>query len=395
MMTHAKLISDVTLWRANVSAKTTWLFLRLRDNEGYEGWGEATSFGNEVEISSLVSHLSDIVRQSPARTVQPLIAALHQVEIAPGRRALLSAIEQAGLDLAARRADVPLADMLGGARQPLVPFYANINRGISDRSPEGFAQRAREIVGSTGACAVKIAPFDGYRWDRLDWLDRSAVMEAGLARVAAVSSELKGDADVFVDCHERFDLQGARVVVSELCRLGVAWVEDPTAMALVAPEDQRRLRAACHAGGARLAGGESIINSAQMAAFLAQGGHDVVLPDLRVTGLQEGMAMLRLAASSGVATSLHNPVGPILDAISVEVAASLPAFLVLERQIGESEMTNHIRSTSAPVKQGRVRVSEVAGFGFTPDIGSLTQEGTTFDRQIFSFTGTAGAGPDA
>lgn len=183
--------------------------------------------------------------------MQPLLAALRQTEIAPGRRALLSALEQAGLDLAARRAGLPLAEMLGGARRTAVPFYANINRGIADRSPEGFAARARDMIAATGACAVKIAPFDGYRWDQLDWPERGQRLDRGLARVDAVRRALDGAAEVFVDCHHRFDLPGARQVISELTQMGVAWIEDPTEMRHLAPDDQRRLRAACHAGGAR------------------------------------------------------------------------------------------------------------------------------------------------
>lgn len=394
-MTQPTPLADVTLWRADVSDKTVWLLLRLRDGAGQEGWGEATSFGNEAEITGLAAHLSDMVRGGDVRSVQPLLAALHQSEIAPGRRALLSALEQAGLDLAARRAGLPLAEMLGGARRDAVPFYANINRGISDRSPAGFAARARAMIDKTGACAVKIGPFDGYRWDRLDWPERRAVLDQGLARVDAVKAELGADADVFVDCHDRFDLQGARQVIAELCRMGVAWIEDVTAMHLTAPDDQRRLRAACHAGGARLAGGEHVTDSAGIAALLAGGGHDVVLPDLRLTGLQEGMAMLRLAAASGVSASLHNPVGPVLDAISVELAASLPGFLILERQIGESEMTGRIRPTPAAMGQGRVAIATAPGFGFVPETAALVPAEAGVRQGMASFTGTPGAGPDA
>ncbi|OSP56380.1 mandelate racemase/muconate lactonizing enzyme family protein [Pseudoruegeria sp. SK021] len=394
-MTHAITISEATLWQAAVSAKTTWLFLCLRDSAGCEGWGEATSFGNEAEIVELAGHLSKVLKQAPTRGVQELIATLRQAEIAPGRRALFSALEQAGLDLAARRANLPLAEMLGGALQASVPFYANINRGIQDRSPGGFAAQARHIVQATGACAVKIAPFDGYRWDRLDWSERRAVMQVGFDRVAAVRAELGTDADVFVDCHDRFDLQGARQVVAELCRMGVVWIEDPTAMHLITPDDQRRLRAACHAGGARLAGGEAVTNTWQMAQLIAQGGHDVVLPDLRLTGLQEGVAMLRLAAASGVGASLHNPVGPVLDAVSVEVAASVPAFLILERQIGESEMTARIRPNAASVNDGRVACASGAGFGFTPAAEALELSQVTSANRLASFLGTPGAGPDA
>ncbi|MGY3437600.1 MULTISPECIES: mandelate racemase/muconate lactonizing enzyme family protein [unclassified Marinovum] len=394
-MTLTTPLTDVTLWRADVSAKTTWLLLCLRDGAGHEGWGEATSFGNEAEISGLVAHLSQLVAEAPVRGVQPLLAALRQSEIAPGRRALLSAVEQAGLDLAARRAGMPLAEIMGGARRDAVPFYANINRGIADRSPDGFAARAREMVDTTAACAVKIAPFDGYRWDLLDWTERRTVMEQGFARVDAVRQALGDTADVFVDCHARFDLQGARTVISELTRMGVVWIEEPADMELIAPEDQRRLRAACHSGGARLAGGENVTGCAGMAALLAEGGHDVVLPDLRLTGVQEGVAMLRLAAASGVATSLHNPVGPVLDAISVELAASLPAFLILERQIGESEMTARIRPEPAALGGGRVATAASPGFGFIPDTSALAPAEAAVPQALASFAGTPGAGPDA
>ncbi|WP_341213076.1 enolase C-terminal domain-like protein [uncultured Limimaricola sp.] len=394
-MTRETALADIALWRADISSKTTWLFLRLRDRAGHEGWGEATSFGNEIEIAALVSQLSELLRADTVPGVQPLLAALRQSEVAPGRRALMSALEQAGLDMAARRADLPLAEMLGGAQRESVPFYANINRGIADRSPEGFAARARAMIDASGACAVKIAPFDGYRWDRLDWPERRAVLTRGLARVAAVRAELGDTADVFVDCHDRFDLQGAATVISELCGMGVAWIEDPAPLHLYAPNEARRLRAACHAGGARLAGGENVTDCAGMAALIAAGGHDVVLPDLRLTGLQEGIAMLRLAASCGLSASLHNPVGPVLDAISVELAAGLPAFLILERQIGETEMTARIRPEPAALADGRVSTAALPGFGFLPETRVLVPASAVPRRGSASFTSLAGAGPDA
>ena len=91
-MTLTTTLSELTLLRADVSAKTTWLLLCLRDKAGNEGWGEATSFGNEAEIFGMAAHLSDLVTSQDIRGVQPLLAALRQTEIAPGRRALLSAL---------------------------------------------------------------------------------------------------------------------------------------------------------------------------------------------------------------------------------------------------------------------------------------------------------------
>ena len=129
-----------------------------------EAWGEATHFGAEAEIARLVDYLNACVRQAPVRGLSSLQALLVQSEMSPARRAVFSACEQAHLDAVARSSGHSIAAHLGGEHREMVPFYANINRGIADRSPDGFAAQAKRIVAETGANAVKIAPFDGLRW---------------------------------------------------------------------------------------------------------------------------------------------------------------------------------------------------------------------------------------
>ena len=43
-------IIDAQIFRAQISEKTTWLFVLLKNNDGIEGWGEATLSGREEEI---------------------------------------------------------------------------------------------------------------------------------------------------------------------------------------------------------------------------------------------------------------------------------------------------------------------------------------------------------
>ena len=81
-------------------------------------------------------------------------------------------------------------------------------------------------------------------------------------------------------------------------------------------------------------------------ADYARGAYDAILPDLRWTGLRTGLSILELAAASGIEVSLHNPVGPILDLVSVQVAAALPSFLILERQVRESPLFEELRGPS-------------------------------------------------
>ena len=166
-------------------------------------------------------------------------------------------------------------------------------------------------------------------------------------------------------------------------------------MALLEPAEQRGLRHLANDLGLRLAGAETVTTLDQMVQVLTAGGHDVVLPDLRCTGIAGGLAMLRLTVDMGVQASLHNPVGPVLDAVSTQIAAALPSFLILERQVGESAMFDHIRGCAVSVEAGAVTVPKAPGLGFEPVLDRADPLDAGPWEAPMSFAGMAGAGPDA
>ena len=52
-------------------------------------------------------------------------------------------VDQALWDLRAQRVGLPLHRLLGPTLRTAIKLYANINRGTRDRTPEGFAVRAK------------------------------------------------------------------------------------------------------------------------------------------------------------------------------------------------------------------------------------------------------------
>ncbi|HVJ24539.1 MAG TPA: enolase C-terminal domain-like protein, partial [Burkholderiales bacterium] len=236
--------------------------------------------------------------------------------------AAFSAIEQATWDVKARKAGRPLAELLGGAKRDRVALYANINRGTTDRTPGGFAARAREAA-ALGFQAIKIAPFDK--------------MDEGYARIAAAAGAIAGRAELQVDCHWRFDLKKAHEALAECGRLGVTWFECPIPET---PENYpaiKRLRAKANAAGMRLAGAETFIGAEGFRPLLEQGLYDVVMPDVKYAGgLAECLRIAELAARHGCAVSLHNPSGPVCHAHSVHLSAALETSERLEYQHGET-----------------------------------------------------------
>lgn len=388
-------LTGLRAWRLTVSAKTSWLFIGVADAGGAWGFGEATLFGAEGELATLAQGLSHDLSARPASGANDMLARLRQAEMGPARRALCSAIEQAVMDLQACRLGLPLADMLGGACRSVVPFYANIDRGIPDRSPEGFAAQAGRVLSRVGATALKIAPFDGLRWQYSGPAEQEGLLDAGLARVAAVRAAVPPGTRLLVDCHSRFDVFLARRAIRALAAHDVYWIEEPCDMARLTPQDQRALRSLANDLGMRLAGAETVTSLDEMAHLLIAGGHDVVLPDLRCTGIAKGIAMLRLAVDMGVQASLHNPVGPVLDAVSTQIAAALPSFLILERQVGESELFNQLRGRAVTVEAGAVSVPSAPGLGFRPALSGAAPLDGQGPETPLSFAGMVGAGPDA
>jgi galactonate dehydratase len=187
----------------------------------------------------------------------------------------------------------------------------------------------------------------------------------------------------------------ARTVLREAGDAGLYWLEEPLDEEAFDPHTARALRSFANDRGIRIAGGEHLDSMAGARDFLSRGACDAILPDIRWTGIRTGMAMLELAAASGVGVSLHNPAGPVLDRISIQVAAALPGFLILERQVRESPLFDALRGGPQALVDGAIVIDGAPGFGPKPDRNVLDRCARKgFDRPA-SLSGMTGAGANA
>jgi galactonate dehydratase len=378
-----------------VSQKTTWIILAVRFGDGTVGYGEATRFGAEEVVLAEVGLARQLLEGQPLAVPGEALKALRMAHSSEPRLVVARALEQAFLGALAHRSGVPLAHLLGGPERRSVPVYANINRGIADRSPEGFASRAKAVVTEAGYRAIKIAPFDGLDWARCDPATASRLLFAGIARIQAVREAIGPDLDLLVDCHWRLSPVMAKTVLREIASCGLFWFEDPLRDEAFDGPTARALRSFANDRGVRIAGGETLSTIAGARDLIQRGAYDAILPDLRWTGIRSTLSMLDLAAASGMEVSLHNPVGPVLDLVSIQVAAALPSFLILERQVGETPLFDEIRGSAPAIVEGSIVLPSEPGLG--PPLAREALERSadpTFSRSA-TFAGTAGAGPDA
>ncbi|MBM3407698.1 MAG: mandelate racemase/muconate lactonizing enzyme family protein [Betaproteobacteria bacterium] len=355
-----------------ISERTVWTFVEINDGE-FTGQGESTLEGHSEAIAKALRSLSSALFEPNAppseRHFGPIAERLRTASQSGDliQATALSGVEQALHDLLARRAGISLHARLGESRRSRIRLYANINRGTVPRTPQQFAARAIRAA-TQGFDAIKMAPFDGVSPEAAGDASQRALIDAGLARVAAVRDALNEahlDCKLMVDCHWRFNAAQAIQMADELARLKVRWYECPVAEVPEQFGTLRALRSRANQLGMQLAGAETMIGVSGFLPLLQAGLYDVVMPDVKhAGGLTEVLRIAEVAAAHGAACSPHNPTGPICHAHSLHVSAVFNKLPSLEVQFEESTMFFDLADNGLPqFKDGMSALPAGPGLG--------------------------------
>lgn len=347
-----------------VTPRTNWFFLELVTDDGIVGVGEASLNGWEALLLAYVDRLRTRIEGADLATLREVTRYLPH---SPGGlvvHAVRSALEQAGVDNAARRAGVPVHAQLGGAHRLRVPVYANINRATTDRTPEGCAASARAAV-AAGFRAVKIAAFDGAVAEDRATTPFDERVAMGIDRLLAMRQAVGPRVELMVDCHWRLDEASATEVIAALAPARLYWLECPVSEHPSQLDAIARLRGRAHARGMRLAGAEAVTGVDMLAPLFERGCYDVIMPDLKYCGGYRGMLEIaREAQRRGVEVSPHNPTGPICNLGSLHACAAAAACLSLEYQLAESPLYTKLVGGVAPLlEEGAFVVPGRVGVG--------------------------------
>lgn len=350
----------------NVSPKTNWTFVALTTSDGFTGWGECSLNGWEP---LLVAQAEMLAREAAGQPIDDVGALARYVPHVPGglvTHAVRSAVEQAAADVRAQALGISIAAMLG-QRRSAVPAYANINRGVRVRTPDGFAQAARAAV-AAGYRAVKLAPFDGVIAADASITPIDARIRDGIDRVLAVRDAVGPGIGVMVDCHWRFDAARAEALLRDLESARPYWVECMISEHPSCHPSIARLTRRANELGMRTAGGETIAGADAAQAMCTGKLYDVLMPDIKYCGGFGGMlAIARVCADHGVDLAPHNPTGPVAHVASLHACAASPTLLWLEHQWNESPLFDTLAGRMPPLAGGAFEVPAVPGLGACVD----------------------------
>ena len=220
-------------------------------------------------------------------------------------RMAIAGLDIAAWDALAKGANLPLAAFLGSAPRP-VPAYNSGGLGLMEL--EKLADQAEALVAG-GFRAVKL---------RLGY----ATLAEDIAALRAVRKRLGDDVAIMVDYNQCLTVAEALARGRALdAEGGVAWLEEP-----IRHDDYAGCAQLARALKTPLQIGENFSLPAGMAAALAHGKPDCVMPDLEriggVTGWREAAA---LAAVNRVPMSSH-----LFPEVSAHLLAATPTCHFLE-----------------------------------------------------------------
>jgi len=306
---------------ANVS-RTNFVFVKLYTDDGLEGVGEATL---EWKTKTVVSALEELERVLIGRdpfAVDAIIEQLHRDSYwrtGAVFRTALGAIEAALLDIKGKALGVPVFELLGGKYRDRVECYAN-HWFFGAATPEQYAQKAREAV-AMGYRALKWDPFDVADLE-MNGKQRRQTIDI----VAAVRDAVGPDIDLMLDVHGRLNVPTAIAMCRELSRFDLRWIEEPTP-----PESIDALAEVRAASSMPIAAGERWYEPTRFLEALAKKAVDVLQPDVsHAGGLGETKRIAHMAHYHLIPVAPHNPVGPVMNAMTLHMSVAIPNFSVFE-----------------------------------------------------------------
>ena len=299
-----------------------WLFVRVVTDDGLHGVGEATLNGFGHTCEAAVHELEGIIIGKDPRQVREISSELYDRVSNEGghvHRTAIAGIEVACWDILGKSIGVPVHQLLGGRVRDRVACYAN-GWYRTERTPEAFAKAATAAIGR-GFHALKFDPLGTAR-------GFFAPAEAVRSReiIVAIRDAVGPEVRLMVDLHARLSPSEAVAFIESCHDLDVFWWEEPTTREHEALTSEVAARTT-----GRVASGENFHTVGEFFSLLKAGHVSILQPEpMSLGGLLPVLTIGGMAAAAGAWVAPHQSGGPVATVTCLQLAASLPNFLVQE-----------------------------------------------------------------
>ncbi|KAJ5960804.1 uncharacterized protein N7479_007954 [Penicillium vulpinum] len=345
--------------------KPRWLFVKVTDDEGNFGWGEGTLEGHSLAVEGALDEIITRIIGYEADDIQHIWQTVWRLGFYRGGPVFMSAlsgIDIALWDLKGRKLGVPVHQLLGGR----------------------FARRLRFMPGLEVIDQVMLRPRREFRKERIaqglkcikmnatedvNWLDSPAVLESCVERLKQVKAL---GLDAGLDFHGRLHRPMAKQLAKALEPYHPLFIEEPLLC-----EHPEAIKQLSEQTTIPIAFGERLYSRWDIKRFLEDSSVDILQPDIaHAGGISETMRIANMAEAYDVAIAPHCPLGPIALAASLQVAVSIPNFVIQEMSLGmhynveagDIDLNSYlVDKTVFDIKEGYVAAPSKPGLGIDID----------------------------
>lgn len=330
-----------------------FLFCRLVDGAGNEGWGESYVWLPESGVSNLdmasaiEHHLGRYVLGSDPVATQALAARLDR-NVARNEMAK-ALIDIACHDLAARQLDRPVHDLIGGSTVDRIPLCGLVPLA----APEDVAAIC-DGYRRSGYGTVRIKLGTGVAADR--------------TTIAAVRERCGDDLRIRVDYNQAYDAPTAVRAIRAIEPFGIDGAEQPLPigdlLGMVHVAARTDVPVFLH---------EGFFSMGELVALIEAGGCGVVgINAERPGGVTGALRAIDYAAARGMGTIIHNQPLGLGTATHVHVAAARADRLGHAVELaGDVMFEEHLVVDRCVVADGHIHVPTGPGFGVDVDRDAL------------------------
>lgn len=335
--------------------RTNWVFVKVITDSGLYGVGEATLEYREPTVVQAIKELERYLVGKDPHNIEAFWHDAYRDAYWRGGVVLMSAlagVEMALWDIKGKALGVPVYQLLGGKVRDSIKCYANA-WFAGAKKPEEFAQKAK--------IAVKNG-FSGLKWDPFGKeylnIDPKHLNEA-LDCIAAVKDAVGDQVHLIIEGHGRFNVPTAVRIGNALEKFGILWFEEP-----IPPDDKKGIAWVRSKIATPVSGGERLYSRFEYADYLRMECADFWQPDVsHVGGIMEVRKIAAMAESHYIPVCPHNPSGPVANAATLQLAACIPNFYLLETMANDIPWRADVSTEKVKFENSEMFIPDLPGLG--------------------------------
>jgi L-alanine-DL-glutamate epimerase-like enolase superfamily enzyme len=313
-----------------------FIFVKVTTACGITGWGEV--YAAAIGPQAMTAVIGDVFARHMAgenpENVELMFRRAYSSGFTqrpdPTVMGAFSGLEIACWDILGKARDRPVHALWGGRMHDRLRSYTYLypephqDPATFYNDPEASAEAATRAV-DRGFTAVKFDPAGAYtirggHQPTMPDLDRSE------AFCRAIRAAIGDRADLLFGTHGQFTPSGAIRLARRIAAYDLLWFEEP-----IPPDAPLDLVRVAAQSPMPIATGERLTTKADFGTVLRAGGVGILQPSMgRVGGLLEARKIAAKAEGFSVQIAPHLYAGPIAWAAAIQLAMSLPNFLILE-----------------------------------------------------------------